>query len=89
MACAKSSFSAMSGCDQTNGLFLDVKEYYEDLAENPNADEIIRENYEKNKVTIQRDKAFVTREWNYGVYFNSGFFVGESQGLYEGYPTFD
>ena len=89
MACAKAYFSSMQGCDITNPLFLDVEECYEDFAEGADASEIRAENYQTNQATIDRDRPLIMREWNYGVYFNSGFFTAESQGLYEGYPNIE
>jgi len=89
MTCSKSYYlEAMQKCDKTNSSFATAETYYADFSQQDNADSIRQANYEKNKLTIDRDVGYITSTWNTGVYFNAGFFSGEAQGLLEGYPTF-
>ena len=89
MTCSKSYFAeALQKCDETSSAFLTAEHYYANFDQQDNADEIRQQNYEKNKVTIDRDIGYITQTWNTGVFFNSGFFAGEAQGLLEGYPTY-
>lgn len=44
-------------------------------------------NYADNQLIIDRDIGYIPTQFNTGVFFNAGFFSGEAQGLYMGYPT--
>ena len=64
MTCSKSYFSdAMQKCDQTNGSFATAERFYADFDQQDNADAIRETNYQKNKVTIDRDAGYIVSTW--------------------------
>ena len=87
MTCSKGYYAtAMEECTNTNGHFATAEQFYANFSQQADAEEIRHANYEKNKIIIDRDADYILTTWNTGVYFNSGFFTGEAQGLLEGYP---
>ena len=65
MTCSKSYFSdAMQKCDQTNGSFATAERFYADFEQQDNADAIREANYQKNKVTIDRDAGYIVSTWD-------------------------
>lgn len=89
MTCASSYFGeAMEECDETNPLFWTAEQYFSNFAQRSDVDAQRQANYEANKETIDRDAGWIPWGWSTGQFLNAGFWVGESQGLLEGYPDF-
>lgn len=76
----------MSECNETNETFSKVEKFYKDFELNPKSSEIQEDNYTKKKAVIDQYAGFICRQWNIGVFFDSGMFLAKTIGTLDGYP---
>ena len=79
---------AMSGCSEgITGDLLDIYQQIKDMMDKPDWKDYAEKVYKENKVMIDRDIDLEFREWEQGVFFNSGMFAGMVSKIFLPEPT--
>ena len=73
---------ALSDCGNLGDHMHEWSQKMDDLQERKDWPEIAKKIYETNKAIIDRDVDLEVREWQQGVYFNSGMFAGQVAKLF-------
>lgn len=68
--------TALSTCTDVTGKMQDVMEKAEALVSRDDWAQLAKQIYDDNKTLIDRDVDLELREWQQGVFFNSGMFAG-------------
>ena len=69
---------SMTSCENTNEMFEEMAQTAHDFFAQENWRDIVRENYQANKVLADHQWALGLDSWNRGVYFDAGMFYGRS-----------
>lgn len=68
---------AMASCDKPGEAFDKVNKELIAFAKRPDAEDLMKANYQANKAFIDLETQRAVTQWTLGVYFDAGMFVGE------------
>ena len=69
--------TAMAGCGKVAEKMGEIAKEFDDIQKRSDWDKVSKKIYEANKDVIDRDVSLELKQWEEGVFFNSGMFAGQ------------